>query len=327
MISRRRCVLVLALLGGVATSGAYAQDFSKQPITIVVGASAGGSADTSARTIADALGARLGTQVVIENVPGAGGLTATARVARGQGDGHVLLMQQTGLATLPALYPKLQFDVARDLTAVGMVNISYSMIVGRRSLPVNDMQELAAWMRGPGAPAKFAHPGVGSFGHLTTLLFAKSLQAQVDLIPYRGISPAINDLVGEHVDLASGNAVLVLPLIKEGTLKPYAFSGTKRHPGAPGVPTFGEIGYPDLSRPFWHALFAPAKTPRPVLDRLNAALREALTDSRVVRAYGEMDLETLPAEQMSIEGANAYVHGEIDRWTKVIRENNVQIEQ
>jgi tripartite-type tricarboxylate transporter receptor subunit TctC len=324
---RQLCgVFVAAVLAGAAPVSGAAQDFPSRPVTIVVGASAGGSADTAARIIADAMSAELGQQIVIENVPGAGGMTGSARVARAEPNGYTLLMQQTGLVTLPALYSKLNFDVERDLTAVGMVNTSYSFLVGRKSLPANDLGQLVGWMKGTAGMVKFAHPGAGSFGHLTTVLFSKAAGAEVNLIPYRGVGPAMNDLVGEHVDLASGSAPIAGPLIQAGSIKAFAYSSDKPHSRLSNVPTFATVGYPQLSRPFWHALFAPASTPPSVVQRLNGALRKALADQHVRKTYADLDLEAFPDGQLSSEAANAYVRSELQHWGKVIRDNKIQIE-
>lgn len=307
-------------------SEARAQDYPQRAITIVVGAAAGGSSDTASRVISDRLSQALGQQIVIENVPGAGGMTASARVARAEPDGYTLLMQQTGLVTLPALYPKLSFDVENDLAAIGLVNTSSSFIVGRKSLPAQNFAELAAWMKGPGRPAKLAHPGAGSLGHLTAVLFAKAVGADVNLIPYRGVAPAMNDLVGEHVDVGSGSIPIAAPLIRTGSIKGFAFAAPKRYPPLAQIPAVGELGHPELSRPFWHALFVPAGTPKDVVARLNTALRETLADPQVKKRYEELGLEMFPPEQMSPQAAAAYVRSELTLWTKVIRENNIQLE-
>lgn len=323
-----RCVaLAVAMLGWVLSGEARAQPFPQRPITLVIGAAAGGSSDTAARMIQDRMSQSLGQQIVIENVPGAGGMTASARVARALPDGYTVLIQQTGLVTLPALQPKLlTFDVEKDLVAVGLVNRAYSYLLGRKTLAPNTLTELVAWMKGPGKPAKFAHPGAGTMGALTTALFSKAVDVEVNPIPYRGVAPALNDLVGGHVDLSTGSAAVAPPLIVSGNVKPYAVSSGKRDPKAPQVPTFTELGYPQLERPLWHALFVPAGTPRPVIDRLNAALRDALNDPQVRKSYEEKSIEMYPPEEWTPEAAAAHVSKELVYWTKVIRENNIKAE-
>ena len=170
----------------------------------------------------------LGQQFVVENVPGAGGITGAARVARAEPDGYTLLIHQTEFAIQPALDKGLPFNLERDLIAVGLVNRSNFFLVGRKSLPANNMNELVSWMRNSSTPAKFAHPGVGSLGHLATIVLARSTNVDVNPIPYRGVGPAMNDLVAGHVDLLCAGSVSAVPLIKSGTIKAYAFANDKR---------------------------------------------------------------------------------------------------
>jgi tripartite-type tricarboxylate transporter receptor subunit TctC len=263
---------------------------------------------------------------VIETVPGAGGTIGMARVARAAPDGYTLLVHQNGFAITPALYDKLNFDTAKDFVAVGMVNQSFTYFVGRKSLPAKNFTELVAWMKGPGKPAKVGHPGVGTNGQLQSLMFVRAIGAEATLIPYRGIAPAVNDLLGEHIDITQVGAAVAGPHIRSGNMIAYTSTASKRSPLFPDVPTLGEVGYPNLERPFWHAMFAPTGTPRPVLERLNAALRDAINDPQVQKGYADSGLEAFTAEQSSIDAANKYIQGEIELWGKVVRENNVKLE-
>lgn len=319
-----KLLLAAAVITAGAPGSASAQDYPQRFITMVAATAPGGPGDTAARTIADRMSAILGQQIVIENVPGAGGVTGAARVAHAEPDGYTLLIHQTGITIAPALYPKLNFSVEKDLAAVGMVNTSYSFLVGRKSLPADTLPELVKWMKGH--PAKFAYPGLGSLGHLTTVLFAKAVGAKIDAIPYRGIGPIMNDIVGGHVDLVWAGAASSAPLIKAGTVKAYAFGTSKRSPLIPDVPSASELGYPEVDIPFWHALFVPAGTPRPIIEKLNAALRETLADPKVKKAYADTGVEAFPSEQLTPDAATAFVGSEINRWRKVISENNIQAE-
>jgi tripartite-type tricarboxylate transporter receptor subunit TctC len=322
---RLKAIAFVCALASCAAA-AHAQEFPQRgAITIVVGAAAGGSGDVAARLIAEPMSKHLGQKFVVENMPGAGGITATARVARAEPDGYTLLIQQTGLATLPALHPNLNFDVAKDLTVVGMVNNAYSFQVGRSDLPAEMLQEFVAWAKKLDRPVRLAHPGVGSFGHLASIMFAKSTGINADLIPYRGVAPAMTDLAGGHVDVGSGSAPVTIPLIQAGRVKAFAYTGTKPHRTLSKVPTFVDLGHPELSRPLWHALFAPAGTPKHVIQRLNEALRAALSDPKLQEAYANRDVEPFPSDQMSPESGLAYVHAEIERWGAVIRENNIKV--
>ncbi len=170
--------VLCAFAVAAGAAGAAAQDFPQRAVTIIVGAAPGGSGDVAARLIAEPMAARLGQKIVVENVPGAGGITGTSRVARAEPDGHTLLIQQTGLATLPALHPNLNFDVQKDLTVIGMVNSSYSFVIGRRDLPADTLPDLIAWAKQLDRPVKLAHPGVGSFGHLASIMLTISTDRQ-----------------------------------------------------------------------------------------------------------------------------------------------------
>jgi tripartite-type tricarboxylate transporter receptor subunit TctC len=321
----RSLVAAGSILAALATAGlAQAQTYPNKVITMVVAYAPGGPGDTAARSIADRMSAALGQQIVIENVAGAGGMTGAARVARAEPDGYTLLVHQTGLVIGPALYPKIPFDVEKDLAAVGLVNNSYSFLAARKSLPANNFAELVAWMKGPGKPAKFAHPGVGTLAHLQAVLFAQAIGAEVDLIPYRGGGPAMNDVIAGHVDMVWAAPSTSAPLIEAGTVKGFVFGANKRYPAQPNVPSATEVGHQALDISFWHALFVPAATPRPIVDKLNAALRETLADPQVQKTYAERGLESFPPEQLSPEAATTFVKAELQRWGKVVRDNNIQ---
>jgi tripartite-type tricarboxylate transporter receptor subunit TctC len=306
---------------------AQAQSYPQRHITLIAATAAGGPGDVAARIIAEQLSGALGQQVVVENVPGGGGVTGAVRVARAEPDGYTLLIHQTGITIAPALYPKLTFDLEKDLVPVGLVNTSYMFLVGRNSLPANGLKELFAWMNGPGKPVRFAHPGVGSIGHLATVLVAKSAKAEIAAVPYRGIGPATNDVIGEHVDLLWMGAVSGAPLIKSGKVKAFAFGGPKRSPLAPDVPSIAELGYAEIDAPLWHAIFAPAGTPQPIVQKINEALQKIVANPNVEKVFIETGVEAFPKSQLSPDAAGIFVKGERERWRKVIEENKITPEQ
>ena len=322
----RATACALAALLATASSGLQAQTYPEKAITIVVPSSAGGPADVAIRLVNERLSVALGQPLVIETVAGAGGTIGMARVARAAPDGYTLLIHQTGFAITPAIYAKLNFDTAKDFVTVGLVNTSSTVVVGRGDLPANDYKELLAWARGPGKPIRHAHPGPGTTGHLFTTMHAKIIGGDVSVISYRGIAPAVNDLLGGHIDLASVGTAVATPLIKSGKLKVYATTGVKRIPALPDVPTFGEVGHPELMREFWHALFAPAATPRPILEKLNAALNETLNDPKLLELYAKSNVEAHPANMRTLEASHKYVLDEIGFYGKVVRDNNVKVD-
>ena len=265
----------------------------------------------------------LGQQLVIENIGGAGGMIAAARAARAAPDGYTVLLHQVALAAGMTLYPKLAFDAEKDFVTIGLINTAASTLAARPTLPPGNIAELVTWMKAPGQNTKIAHPGVGSFGHLAGALVAEELGATVTQVPYRGAGPALNDLLAGHVDLSSQSAVVAGPLVKAGKLKAYAIIGRKRFAGLPDLPTLGELGYKKLNIDFWHMLLAPAGTPRPIIDKLNSALRAALADPKVQKSFAEGGMEEFGSGELTPEAASALLKREIDLWGEVIRANKI----
>ena len=285
---------------------------------------AGGATDAIARILNDSMSQSLGQQIVIETVGGAGGMIGAARVARAAPDGYTILLHQVGLAAGMTLYPNPSFDAEKDLTGIGIVNTSASTIAARKTLPPNNMAELVKWMKQPGQNAKVAHAGVGSFGHLCGVLFVQEVGATADQIPYRGGGPALNDLVAgprrPELPVGRGRRAAGPGRQPQGST---ASSTRSAIAGLPDTPTMGELGYKNLDLDFWHILFAPTGTPRPIIDRLNAALRHALADAKVHDAFAKNGMELYPADQETPEIATAMLKSEIKRWGDVIRANKI----
>ena len=302
---------------------ARAQIYPGRPITMVVPYPPGGATDAIARIMQDSMSQSLGQQVIIENIGGAGGMIAAARAARAAPDGYTVLLHQVAMAAGMTLYSNLTFDIEKDFVAVGLINTAASTLAARPTLPPNTIGELVRWIREPGRNAKVAHPGVGSFGHLAGVLVANELGATATHVPYRGAGPALNDLLGGQVDLGSLSAVQTAPLIKAGKLKAYAIIGRSRFAGLPDLPTMGEVGYKKLDLDFWHMLFAPAGTPRPIVDQLNGALRRAFADDKVRKTFEDGGMDLFPPEEQTPEAASALLKRELKLWGDVIRANNI----
>ncbi|TCT06104.1 Bug family tripartite tricarboxylate transporter substrate binding protein [Aquabacter spiritensis] len=324
-ISRNLKLFALAALG-FACAPAAAADFPTRPITVIVPYAPGGPSDIAMRTIADRMSQALGQSLVTENVPGAGGMIGAAKLARSAPDGYTMMIHQNGLVIAPALYPKQSIDVEKELTAVGLVNTSYSFLVGSTKVPAKTLPELIAWMKGPAQPVKFAHPGIGTLAHLQAIIFAKDIGAEVTLIGYKGGGQAMSDIVGGHADLVWAAPTTSAELILAKKIQGYGFGAPQRYPRLPEIPTMGQSGYPNLDIPFWQALFVPAGTPKPIIDKLNAALRETLADEKIQKAYVERGVQAFPPDQLSPEAANAFVAAEAKKWGAVVREANIQPE-
>jgi len=265
----------------------------------------------------------LGQPIVIENIGGAGGMIAAAKAARAERDGYTILLHQDALAAGMTLYPNRTFDAEKDFVPIGLVNTTAITLAGRPTLPPNNFNELLSWMKQPEQTIKVGHPGVGSFGHLADVLAMQELGVKVTQVPYRGAGPALVDLLAGQVDVGPISAVVAGPLVNAGKLKAYVIIGRKRFAGLPDLPTMGELGYKKLEIDFWHMLLAPAGTPRPIVDKLNSALRAALVDAKLDKTFADGGMDLYPPEEETPEAAAALLEREIKLWGDVIRANHI----
>ena len=307
----------------LATGAASAQTYPNRNITLLVPFPPGGATDTIARIMQDPMQKALGQTIVVENVGGAGGMICAARAARAEPDGYTFMIHQVALAAGMSLYPNLTFDAVKDFAPIGLINTAASALAAPESLPPKNFKELLAWMKEPGHTTKIGHPGVGSYGHLAGVLIAQEFGVRATQVPYRGAGPALVDLLSGQVDLGPISAVVAGPLINTGKLKAYAIIGRKRFAGVAGLPTMGELGYKKLDIDFWHMLLAPAGTPRPIIDKLNSALRAALADPKVQKSFAEGGMEEFGPGELTPEAASALLKREIDLWGEVIRANKI----
>jgi tripartite-type tricarboxylate transporter receptor subunit TctC len=312
-------IIAVCLLTGTAS----AQTYPDRPVTMIVAFPPGGADDATARMFQDAMQKALGQPIVIENVGGAGGMIAAAKAAHSAPDGYTILQHQDALAAGVALYKNLDFNAEKDFVPIGLINTVANTIAGRPTLPPNNFKELLDWLKQPGQNAEIGHPGVGSFGHLAEVLAFQEMGVKVTQVPYRGAGPALVDLLAGQVDLGPISAVVAQPLVKSDKLKAYALFGKKRFAGLPELPTFGELGYKKLDIDFWHMLLAPAGTPKPIVDKLNAALRTALADPKVKKLFADGGMDEYPPDQLTPEAAAALLRSEIALWGQVVRDNHI----
>src|SRR5215469_10283960 len=320
MISVRALAAAMLAACVLAIGSAAAQTYPDRPITMLVAFPPGGADDAIARMIQDPMQKALGQPIVVENVGGAGGTIAAARADR---DGYTILLHQDALAAAMTLYPDRTFDAVKDFAPIGLVNTAATTFAARPTLPPNNFKEALAWLKTPGQSIKVGHPGVGSFGHLADVLIMQELGLKVTQVPYRGAGPALVDLLAGQVDLSIISAVVAAPLVQSGKLKAYGIIGTKPFAGLPQLKTFGALGYDKLNIDFWHMLLAPAKTPRPIVDKLNAALRTTLADPKVQKLFKDGGMDLYPASEETPEAAGALLKREIDLWGDVIRNNRI----
>ena len=311
---------VFALL--VWTLPSFAQQYPSRIVTIIVPYPAGGPTDQLARQIAPALAEKLGQSFIVENVSGGGTNIATARVARATPDGHTLLLHNLQISANVALYNNLPFDIEKDLTPIIFINTNPLVLVGGKSFAPNNLKELIAYMQTH--VVKMAHPGTGSTGHLSTTLFAQEAKVKVDHIPYRGAAPALQDTIGGHVDLFFAAPQTVVEQVAARQVKAYGITSKQPSAQIPGAASFVQELSPKLEVLYWHALFAPAGMPDAIVQRLNAALQEIMSDPAVLKSWEATGVSPYPKEQRSRAAARALLKSEIARWGQVVRDNNIQ---
>lgn len=310
----------LALLAGLTT--ATAQPYPTRPVTIVVPYPAGGPTDLVARQLAPKFSAKFGQNFIVENVSGGGTNIAGQRVARAAPDGHTLFIHNLQISANVSLYKTLPFDTEKDFQPIGMVNNNPLVLTGRKSLPASSLSEFSAWMKT--TKARMAHPGIGSTGHLATFLLAQALGVEVTHVPYRGAAPALQDILGGHVDLFFATPQQVVGNITAGEIKGFGITAGQPSPLLPQIPSFVQTYGPKLEIVFWHVMLAPAGTPQPIVSALNAALQEAVQDPAILSAWAKTGVSAYPKEQQTPTGAAAYLKKEIAHWGQVVRDNKIE---
>jgi len=308
---------VLLGLGGalLPSCPAGAADYPTRPIKLLVGASAGGTTDTMARTIAEPLSAAFGQPVLVENRPGAGGNLAAEAVARAAPDGYTLLVSFTSHTINATLYPKLPFDPVADFSPIAMISTVPSLLVGNPKLPAKDLRELIALAKAQPGKLTIGIGGIGSSLHLAGDRFKMMAGLDILNVPYKGTAPALTDVLGGQVDLMFISLVTGSAQVQAGNLRAFGVTSAKRQPSFPDLPAIDEI-VPGFESEAWFGVFGPAKLPGEIVDRLNKAILAALKDPRM-------------REQLMREGANpaamtpaefgAFVREDVERWAPVVR--------
>ena len=322
----RRTFVAAAL--ACATSVAQAQTFPSRPLTMVIPFAAGGPTDVVGRIIGDQMSKSLGQPVIVENVVGASGQTAGLRVSKAEPDGYSFLIGHTGThAAAVALNPNLRYDPLKDFSPVGLVNTNPILVVSKNALPPKTLKELVAYLKEKGSQATNAHAGIGSVSHTTCLLFNSIIGVKPTEVPYRGTGPAMNDIMGGQVDYLCDQIVGVAPQSQAGTIRAFAVAQKARAASLPDIPTTIEAGLPEFQVQVWNAMFLPPGTPKPIVDRINAALVDALNSPAVKARFAELGADVPEAVLSTPDGLRDFVKAEIDRWTPVIKKAGVTMSQ
>jgi tripartite-type tricarboxylate transporter receptor subunit TctC len=319
------CAVALAVTAA-CISDASAQVYPSRPITIVVPFAAGGPNDTFARILAERMRGSLGQTVIIENVGGAGGVIGVGRVARAAGDGYTLSFGSLSSHVLNGGLFNLPYDVLNDFEPIAMAIDGPQLLVGRKTLPANDLKELLAWLKANPDKATLGHPGNGSAAHVAGAFMQKETGTHFTLVPYRGGGPVMQDVVSGQIDMTMTVATNSLPQIRSGLVKPYAVMGKSRLTVAPDIPTVDEAGMPGVYSSVWFALWAPKGTPKDIIAKLNAAVVDALADPGAQARLRDLGQEIPARDQQTPEFLGALHKAEVEKWWPIVKAAGIKPE-
>ncbi|MGD9831677.1 MAG: tripartite tricarboxylate transporter substrate-binding protein [Piscinibacter sp.] len=311
--------LMTAVLATFAATAALA--YPDKPITLVVPFAAGGPTDKVARDLGVALGAQLKQTIIIENVGGAGGTLGAAKVAKAAPDGYTFLLHHIGMATAPALYRKLPYNVETDFEYVGMVNDVPMTLIGRPTLPANNYAELVKWLQENKGKINLANAGLGAASHLCGLLFQQSVQIDMTTVPYKGTGPAMTDLLGGQVDIMCDQTTNTTSQIESGKVKAYAVTTLKplTTPALAKLPTLDSQGMKGFNVSIWHGMYAPKGTPAAVVEKVNGALKAALKDADFIKKQEALGAVVVTDGRLAPAEHKKFVAAEIAKWAPAIK--------
>ena len=302
---------------------AHADNYPSKVITVVVPFAAGGPTDTVARLIAQPMSKTLGQTVIIENVGGAGGTIAAARVARANPDGYTIFLHHIGQATSATLYKNLSYSVLDDFETIGLVTAVPMTIIAKKDFPAKDIKEFISYVKTHKDKVTYGNAGVGSASHLCGMLFMSAINTDFTVVSYKGTGPAMNDLLGGVFDFMCDQTTNTTPQIMGGKVKAFAVTSKKRVPSLKDLPTLNESGLKNFEVTVWHGLYAPKGTPKPVIDKISAALRNALQDATVKQRFAELGTEPEPQDRATPAAHRAHLQAEVAKWAPVIKKAGV----
>lgn len=316
----RRAMLALATLALFYPAFTKAQTYPSRPITIIVPLAAGSGMDALVRIYAEKLQGVMGQPVVVENRPGAALMLAASTVAKSEPDGYTLLVStSSAMAINPVLYKKVNYDHVKDFVPISFYVKSPMILVINPDLPAKSVPELIKLAKDSKTPLTYSSPGAGVAQHLSMEYMKKRFGLEITHVPYKSTPQSIADITAGHVSLGFAEAGASLPLIRDGKLRALAVSATNRLPSLPDVPPFAEAANaPDFEAVSWHMLFAPAATPRPIVDRLHSEMKKIMADPEMIKLTEKIGL--IPVDTPSIEGIESYIASERDKWGTLVKQ-------
>jgi tripartite-type tricarboxylate transporter receptor subunit TctC len=321
---RRRTAVLGALAVPLAAPSARAANYPTHPIRLVVPYAPGGGADAVARIIAKLAGAGMGQSIVVENKGGAGSIVGTDLVAKAAPDGYTLLLGQSGPISInPAVYKSLPYDPVKELVPISMTNSYPYVLVINSKTPAKDLKEFVALAKEKAGAFNYGTTGVGAANHLMAELFCDKAGVKMTHIPYRGTALAVADCVAGNVTMVFGDPVSVLPHVNSGSLRALAVSSPKRSPVQPMVPTMAESGYPGVEAVAWHGIFAPAKTPQEIVDKLNDEIVKAMKNPEIIGLLNKQAMSPVGSTQAEFV---AFLKKDLATWKAVAAMAKVSVE-
>ena len=316
--------LGFAIAASVLSFSALAQNWPSSTVTVVVPWPPGGPSDIAARPLAKGLTQGLGQPFVIDNRAGGGGNIGTSVVTRAKPDGNTLLITSSAPIVInPSLYKNMNFDPLKDLAPVTNLLRVPLVLVAHPSVPAKNLKELMAYIQSKKGQFSYGSSGNGTPQHLTSELFASVTKLEMTHVPYKGSAPAISDLLGGHIPVMFDSTIAIMPHIKSGKVKPIAISSAKRSPLLPDVPTFAEAGLPQIESYAWYGFFAPSKTPKAVLDKINAEAQKVMKGPEFQKVLADTGSDYVGD---SPENFAKFVQAEHARWSKVVKQSGATVD-
>ncbi len=316
----RRALLGAAITTIAAVAPVQAQDYPTRPVTIIVPLAAGSGMDSLVRLYADKLQGALGKPVVVENRPGAALMLAASAVATAPADGYTLLVStSSAMAINPILYKKVNYDHVKDFVPISFYVKSPFILVVNPELPAKTVPDLIKHLKESKSPLSYSSPGAGVAQHLSIEYMKKRFGLDITHVPYKNTPQSIQDIAAGHVQLGFAEAGASLPLIRDGKLRALAVSATTRLPSLPDVPPFAEAAKaPDFEAVSWHMLFAPAATPKPIVERLHKEMKKIMADPEMIKLTEKIGL--IPVDSPDVAGIQKYLASEREKWGSLVKQ-------
>jgi len=311
--------LIALVASTLACPAQSSQNYPTRVITVLVPFAAGGPTDVVARLTAEEMSKILGQKLIVENAPGAGGTLASSRLAKADPDGYTLLVHHIGMSTAPSLYRKLPFDPRKAFAPIGLISDAPMTLISRADFPPNTLAEVITLAKSQPGKLSYGNSGLGAASHLCGMLFQHAIGVNVNTVGYNGNGPIMSDILGSHLDLTCDQTTNTTGPIRGKRVKAFVLTAPARLASLPDVPTFNEAGLKAFEISVWHGLYAPANTPPAIVEKLAAALQQALKNEALIEKFRGISTEPVSQERATPDALRKQLAAEIDRWGPIIK--------